>query len=99
MDYAKNRADGGAFLSHMNEGESPRQILDDETIRIQGDFYTMDITAPSRRVLAMSVYDSHFGNLLKQATKAVQGYEDVDRTIAAWVQHADREIKPVYQLS
>ena len=27
MDHAKNRADGGAFLSNMNEGESPRQIL------------------------------------------------------------------------
>ena len=75
------------------------EIIDDETIRIQGDFYTMDITAPSRRVLAMSVYDSHFGNLLKQTTKAVQGYEDVDRTIAAWIRYADHDIKPVYQLS
>ena len=35
MDHAKNRADGGAFLSHMNEGESPHQILKDLKANIQ----------------------------------------------------------------
>ena len=75
------------------------EVIDDETIRIQGDLYTMDITALSRRVLQMSVYDSHFGNLLKQEAKPVSGYDDVSRTIAAWVRYADRTIKPVHQLS
>lgn len=32
MAHAKNRADSDAFLSRMNEGESPRQILKEKTV-------------------------------------------------------------------